>query len=128
MFLFNFALAEVLSSIAEVKRAKEMHKIAQDLYNDYMNGEIKMTREDARQKINAVFNRHNSPGAVFINADKCLELYEALGLLKFEEEKAEELFVTNEFNRKLGTIRLEHWPEGLVLWVGGEIVYRSWKP
>jgi hypothetical protein len=24
-----------------------------------------------------------------------------------------------------GTIRLERWPEGLVLWVGGEIRWRS---
>lgn len=26
-----------------------------------------------------------------------------------------------------GTVRIEEWPEGLVIWVGGEIVYRSWK-
>lgn len=26
-----------------------------------------------------------------------------------------------------GVIRLESWPEGLVLWVGGEIVWRSWQ-
>lgn len=27
-----------------------------------------------------------------------------------------------------GVIKIEAWPEGLVVWVGGEIVYRSWKP
>lgn len=26
-----------------------------------------------------------------------------------------------------GVIRIEEWPEGLVIWVGGVIVYRSWK-
>ncbi len=32
-----------------------------------------------------------------------------------------------EIGNKYGTCRLEEWPEGLVLWVGGEIVYKSWK-
>ena len=27
----------------------------------------------------------------------------------------------------LGTILFEEWPEGLVLWVGGQIVWRSWE-
>lgn len=29
---------------------------------------------------------------------------------------------------KYGAIRLELWPEGLMLWVGGEIVWKSWAP
>lgn len=28
---------------------------------------------------------------------------------------------------KYGDIIVEEWPEGLVVWVGGVIVYRSWK-
>ena len=27
-----------------------------------------------------------------------------------------------------GVIRVERWPEGLVLWVGGVIAWKSWKP
>lgn len=27
-----------------------------------------------------------------------------------------------------GTIKLELWPEGYVLWFDGEIVWRQWKP
>jgi len=29
---------------------------------------------------------------------------------------------------KHGTVRVEEWPEGLVLWVGGEIAWRQWRP
>ncbi len=29
--------------------------------------------------------------------------------------------------QKWGVVRVEEWPEGLLVWVGGEIVYRSWK-
>lgn len=38
-----------------------------------------------------------------------------------------ELFHTDEFKEELGIVRLMHWPDGLVLWVGGEIVYKTWK-
>jgi len=31
------------------------------------------------------------------------------------------------FGVQYGIISIEQWPEGLVIWVGGEIVYRSWK-
>lgn len=27
----------------------------------------------------------------------------------------------------LGIVRLARWPEGLVLWVGGKIVWKSWE-
>lgn len=27
---------------------------------------------------------------------------------------------------KHGTIRIEEWPDGLVLWIGGQIRWRSW--
>jgi hypothetical protein len=28
---------------------------------------------------------------------------------------------------KHGVVRVEEWPEGLVLWVGGEIAWRQWE-
>jgi hypothetical protein len=37
------------------------------------------------------------------------------------------LYETHEFTDELGVIRLAQWPEGIVLWVGGEIVWRSWR-
>ncbi len=47
--------------------------------------------------------------------------------LIFNDQKAKSkitiIFQTNTI--KYGTIKLEEWPEGLVLWVGGKIVYKS---
>lgn len=36
------------------------------------------------------------------------------------------LYETKHRENDLGVIRLEEWPEGIVLWVGGEIRYKSW--
>jgi hypothetical protein len=36
------------------------------------------------------------------------------------------LYETTAFEKKLGIVRLEVWREGLVLYVGGIIVWRSW--
>jgi len=37
------------------------------------------------------------------------------------------LFECREFMEQRGVIRLELWPEGLVLWVGGTIRWREWE-
>jgi hypothetical protein len=34
--------------------------------------------------------------------------------------------LTQVVDAELGEVRLERWPEGCVLWIGGAIVYRSW--
>lgn len=39
---------------------------------------------------------------------------------------AETRSLTKYCDEKHGTIRVEEWPEGLVLWVGGEIAWRQW--
>lgn len=94
--------------------------------------ELKMTREEA---IKIMDSTSSFSGAAWITR------LEALGLLKFEEKinKLFEITESNvlwpaadlyqkglkEFNTKYGTIRLEEWPEGLVLWVGGQIVWKS---
>jgi hypothetical protein len=47
-----------------------------------------------------------------------------------EDEQCRELktiFESWEFQKERGCIKLALWPEGLVLWVGGEIVWREWK-
>ena len=36
------------------------------------------------------------------------------------------LCATNKRYDKYGVIRIEEWPEGLVLWVGGQIRWKSW--
>jgi hypothetical protein len=36
------------------------------------------------------------------------------------------LFESAKFRDEFGVVRLEEWPEGLVLWVGGQIRWRSW--
>lgn len=43
------------------------------------------------------------------------------------ERKVTTVFETSDYkNAEYGTIRLEEWPEGLVLWVAGHSVWRSW--
>lgn len=93
----------------------------------------KMTREEAIKKLDATVFGYNSEAG-----KKWIEFFEVLGLLKFDEEKKiSSLFEFKDRNckwtenydkvdEKYGTIRLEEWPEGLVLWVGGEIRWKSW--
>lgn len=37
------------------------------------------------------------------------------------------LMSNDNYNDRFGTIRVEMWPEGLVLWVGGEIRWKSFE-
>jgi len=37
------------------------------------------------------------------------------------------LFSTQDFKDEFGAVKLQEWPEGIVLWVGGQIRWRSWK-
>ncbi len=46
---------------------------------------------------------------------------------KTEGECLGTIYLTDMFADEFGTVRLEEWPEGLVLWVGGEIRWRSWR-
>jgi hypothetical protein len=82
--------------------------------------ETKMTREEAINKVKTLpFGRDAIHPTLLVRA------LEVLGLIKFDDEVCDKLFEqTVALN---GTIRLERWKEGLVLWVGGEIVYKSWK-
>ncbi len=89
--------------------------------NDIRNKEqSKMTREDAVKMFN--------------QATTIVEGLEKLGLIKFDEPKKEVKHCIsidiNQFkpNMDIGVAKLELWPEGLVLWVGGEIVWKSWEP
>lgn len=93
----------------------------------------KMTREEAIKILDA---------AKWADSKRFIITLEKLGLLRFDEENGgvKVIFESNEFrfdlpngfvselNGKYGVIRLEEWPEGLVLWVGGEIKWKSWEP
>ncbi len=64
-------------------------------------------------------------------AKKWVEIWERLGVIKFKPEpeiytifSKDQVVTTRD---AYGTIGIEEWPEGLVLWVGGRIVYKSWK-
>lgn len=110
--------------------------------------QTKMTREEAEKvvTINAYdvntdklfTGRHMAPEKQLVRT------LEALGLLKFDEPKEiVNIFKINndgsssciwgddnrygkQIGAQYGTVKLEVWPEGLVLWVGGEIKWRSW--
>lgn len=83
---------------------------------------LKMTREEALNKLKDVHSTFSSDNTDLLNK------LEALGLIKFEEvtKRTVELNKDNFFG-DYGLIRIETWPEGLVVWVDGEIIYRSWK-
>lgn len=63
------------------------------------------------------------------SAEKAIDFFIAAGMLKIkEEEKPKEAIVLFEQRASNGeTIRLETWPEGLVLWVNGRIKYKYWE-
>lgn len=95
-----------------------------------------MTREEAIRKLGTLLADNNVPYLI--------TQLEALGLLKFSEEKKQAPYPIIELSHngdiinrlydkgkhllnKYGVIRLEEWPEGLVLWVDGLIVWKSWE-
>src|SRR5882762_1285305 len=96
-------------------------------YNEYCNcsqcikyfkkEQTKMTREEALNKLKNI----KTP----LSVENIVDILEEVGLLEFEEEK--EIVRLCSYDRSdLGVISVEEWPEGLVLWVGGEIKWKSW--
>lgn len=90
--------------------------------------EQRMTREEAINIMHKFV-----PHATKDQCKMDINCLEALGLLKFDEDKAVTLFEfkdnnfgMGELKDKYGVVRLEEWKEGLVLWVGGQIVWKSW--
>jgi len=106
-------------------------------YQKHKCEKAKMTREEALAKLplERWYGEDGKRGYL-------LDSLEKLGLLKFDEPKegvvaviveVENYNISNNWNfyatelvKKYERVRLELWPEGLVLWVGGEIVWRSW--
>ena len=43
------------------------------------------------------------------------------------KELIKTIFISEKYMKTLGVIRLEIWPEGLCLWVGGKLVWKQWE-
>lgn len=119
-----------------MERAKNMRYVWPNLPDvKITKKEANMTREDAKN----IMAAHTATNA----NDSIVDALEELGLLKFDEpedtvavivEVDENYNTTNNWNlyaenlvKKYERVRLELWPEGLVLWVGGKIVWKSWE-
>lgn len=83
-----------------------------------------MTREEALYK--------GQMGGMSVQVTQSLiTALEALGLLKFDEVRHDasrdvRKLCSCEGGNENYNIRVEQWPEGLVLWVSGEIVWKDW--
>lgn len=86
--------------------------------------ESKLTREEAIKLLHdELWSGYGDKTA----PTKWVDIWEKLGIVKFTEpeRKIEKLYT--QHGTEFGTIQVERWPEGLVVWVGGQIVYRSWE-
>jgi len=76
-----------------------------------------MTRKEAIAKCHGI-----------AHPEALVQALEALGLIEFEHEsEVVELYVGFNPYKGEGVVRLERWPEGIVLWVSGQIKWRSWS-
>lgn len=109
-----------------------LHNCNYRIFDGFLNPakeQPKMTRDELRK----ICSKHGISTAI-------IPVLEELGLIKLDpdneitglfkistDDKTFNSKVMNEINNKYGTIKLELWPEGLVLWVGGKIRWESWK-
>lgn len=134
---------EALQLVEKLKERKTRFKLFIN-YDEYKkfgqwNNErnVKMTREEAIAK----FHNIMYPDTAYIAYDdiksskwdddrkwstKAISVYEALGLLKFEKKEEPYKLCSYEGGNDKLNVRIEKWPEGLVLWVDGKIVWKSW--
>jgi hypothetical protein len=61
------------------------------------------------------------------NASAIIDFYIAAGMLEVKEEEKHVKVLFSSTSIDGGIIRLETWPEGLVLWVNGKIKYKWWE-
>lgn len=100
----------------ENERIRNLYKKEQKMINS------ELTKSQAIKLINdEIWGGYNGSTA----APKWVEVWEKLGIVKFKAEPEVDVMFNTE-NALFGIIRVELWPEGLVLWVGGTIVYKSW--
>jgi hypothetical protein len=113
---------------------KRILEAGKKVENERKNKEHKMTREEA---FVIAKDKLGSPKA----ANDMIDFLELMNLVKFEKKQApytiielakngdiiNNLYGKGYLLNKYGSIRFEEWPEGLVLWVGGDIVWKSWE-
>lgn len=60
---------------------------------------------------------------------KCDVFWTSDGKFRYERKRKNPRFSVEfkDLEQQYGVVRLEEWQEGLVLWVGGEIKWRSWE-
>ena len=82
--------------------------------------EPKMTRDEAEKKL--------KDAGITTHYNLMLNSLEALGLIEFDPAvKTCVAFDSAQFGKDFGKVKIELWTEGLVLWVGGEIKWKSWE-
>lgn len=79
-----------------------------------------MTREQAKFKLLEQTKNHCTEKEM----ENFLDMAEALGLIEFKEVK--QVLLYSSYLADGSMIRLERWPEGLVLWCGGVIQWKQW--
>lgn len=110
--LFGFDLSEVI-----------------DILEKHLKNKIKISTKQLMTKAEA----NNLAQAIFGNrlqAEQMVNFFIDAGMLeiKKKEERPKETVVLFETIRDIyGVVRLETWPEGLVLWVNGKIKYKYWE-
>lgn len=126
-------------SVAEMYKEAKRLEANTNKFLAQLKEQPKMTREEALAKLplERWYGEDGKRGYL-------LDSLEKLGLLKFDEPKevvnifkvnndgsSSRIWGDNKWGKQIGetygTIKLELWPEGLVLWVGGEIRWKSWE-
>lgn len=93
----------------------------------FVDGLIAIEIKDKQMKIKPVTREEAISRCHGISHPETLvQALEALGLIEFKP-KQEIKMMLHKQTVEYGTIRVEEWPEGLVVWVGGSIVYKSWE-
>lgn len=60
--------------------------------------------------------------------ERVIDFYVAAGMLEIKEEQLKEVIRLCSYERNdLGLLKIEEWPEGIVVWIGGKIKYKSWE-
>jgi len=77
-----------------------------------------MTRRQAAEKLHGI-----------VHPETLVQALEVLGVIKFEQpepkRQIELVSHSTRFQDTFGTIKVELWPDGLVLWVGGQIRWKN---
>lgn len=88
-----------------------------------------MTRKEAIQKLTDMTYRSHEEKRwqIEARAEVFVRNCEVIGIVKFKTDTSEVQPLFKCTHEIFGVVRVEEWPEGLVVWVGGEIRWKSWS-